>query len=129
VNGTVNVRARSAGGDTSVVHNLVVAGTTGAWTGRLDLADTRLIVDYTGGAGASPINTIADQIKSGYANGTWAGNGIASSQANAAKFGLGYAEASAVLGPNGGTFGGQPVDGSAVLVRYTLAGDANLDGS
>jgi hypothetical protein len=34
-----------------------------------------------------------------------------------------------VLKPNGGSFGaGQSVDGSAVLVRYTLTGDANLDG-
>ena len=41
---------------------------------------------------------------------------------------LGYAEASQVLGPAGGTFRGQPADGTAVLVRHTLFGDANLDG-
>ena len=41
---------------------------------------------------------------------------------------MGYAEAGDVLGAAGGTFAGQSVDGSAVLVRYTLSGDANLDG-
>jgi hypothetical protein len=42
--------------------------------------------------------------------------------------GLGYGEASAVLSPTGGTFEGQAVDGTAVLVRYTVLGDASLDG-
>jgi hypothetical protein len=34
-----------------------------------------------------------------------------------------------VLGAAGGTFRGQPADATAVLVRHTLYGDANLDGS
>ena len=33
-----------------------------------------------------------------------------------------------MLGPAGGTFHGESVDGTAVLVKYTFAGDANLDG-
>jgi len=33
-----------------------------------------------------------------------------------------------VLSPTGGVFAGQSVSGDAILVRYTLAGDANLDG-
>jgi hypothetical protein len=37
--------------------------------------------------------------------------------------------ASDVLGPSGGTFLGSTVDGDAVLVRYTLLGDATLDGT
>ena len=41
---------------------------------------------------------------------------------------LGIAEASQVLGSAGGTFHGESVDGTAVLVKYTFAGDANLDG-
>src|SRR5206468_5148700 len=40
---------------------------------------------------------------------------------------LGCAEASQVLGPNGGLFVDLNVDGTAVLVKYTLAGDSNLD--
>jgi hypothetical protein len=53
---------------------------------------------------------------------------LAGAAPDASQLGLGYAEASAILGPAGGTFMGQHVDGSAVLVRYTLLGDANLDG-
>ena len=56
---------------------------------------------------------------------------IASNPANIHKTALGYAEASQVndfvANPNF-TFAGQPVDSTAVLIRYTYTGDANLDG-
>jgi hypothetical protein len=42
-------------------------------------------------------------------------------------FGLGYAEASDVA--PGGMFAGQSVDGTAVVVRFTYYGDADLNGS
>jgi PEP-CTERM motif len=98
--------------------------------GRLDLTNGRLIVDYA--AGNSPMASIQQQIVSGYnALGTlWGGNGIVSSSAAGdPTTGLGYGEASDLLGPAGGTFGSEVVDGDAVLVRYTKIGDANLDGS
>src|SRR5205085_1097629 len=41
--------------------------------------------------------------------------------------GVGYAEASGAGAANS-TWNGQSVDGDAVLVRYTLAGDSNVDG-
>jgi hypothetical protein len=50
-----------------------------------------------------------------------------SSQGNPSTFGLGYAEASDVA--PGGMFMGQPVDGSAILVRRTFYGDADLSGT
>src|SRR5581483_7536640 len=63
---------------------------------------------------------------SGYNGGTWDGFGIISSTvAGAPATALGYANA-AELGIT--TFDGQPVDDSAVLVKYTFKGDANLDG-
>jgi hypothetical protein len=40
---------------------------------------------------------------------------------------LGFAEASDVLGPSGGTFSGVFVDSTAILVKFTRYGDANLD--
>jgi hypothetical protein len=109
---------------------LTIAGSTGAWTSTLDLGSNDLVVDYTA---TDPFATIQDQIKSGLSGGSWTGKGITSSAAAAAVGGghptaLGYAEASALLGPSGGTFDGLTVDGTAVLVRYTLSGDANLDG-
>ena len=42
---------------------------------------------------------------------------------------LGYAEASAGAGRHRRIFDGLTVDSTAVLVRYTLPGDANLDGT
>ena len=95
--------------------------------GKLDVANNRLIVDYTG---SSPIATLRAALASGYANGQWNGVGVQSSAVagNNAR-GLGFAEASEVLGGGGGSFGGQTVDGSALLVRFTLNGDTDLGGS
>src|SRR6185436_11268720 len=65
--------------------------------------------------------------------GSWNGVGIISSAA-AASGGLttvGIGEASAVMGIGGSQtalIGGQTVDSTAVVVKYTYAGDANLDG-
>jgi autotransporter-associated beta strand protein len=97
--------------------------------GRLDLTNGRLVVDYA--PGNSPIASVRAQIISGFnAGGTpWAGNGIVSSSiADAIRFGVGYGEASDLLGAGGGSFGPEAVDGSAVLARYTMLGDATLDG-
>ncbi|MCS7033512.1 MAG: hypothetical protein NZ561_05895, partial [Phycisphaerae bacterium] len=66
---------------------------------------------------------------SGYAGGNWTGNGITSSAAAADPTGhaVGYAEASEVGSPS--SFLGQSVDATAVLVRYTRVGDADLNGT
>jgi hypothetical protein len=126
--GTARVRATSTGGQTSRLQTLDISGSPGAWTGRIDLADTALIIDYSGAT--SPQAAVSNQIRSGHASGSWGGNGITSSSAAAVPgTALGYAEASQVLGAAGGTFRGQPADATAVLVRHTLYGDANLDGS
>ena len=97
-------------------------------TGKLDLANNALAVQYTT---TSPLTTIKGWIVGGFSNGAWTGAGIDSSFA-AANPGphqpaLGYAEASAVL--SGNVFVGQTITLPAVLVRYVLPGDANLDGS
>src|SRR5262249_39678621 len=65
---------------------------------------------------------------SGWASGAWNGTGIMSSTAAAggspAKT-LGLAEASGI---GVTTFAGEPVDSTALLIRQTIYGDANLDG-
>jgi len=105
--------------NTSIVGALTLGGSS-----QLDLADQDLIVDYTG---SSPLADIRGKILAGYAGGSWNGNGISSSAAAAnPSAGLGYAEAAA-LGI--GSFSGQSIDADAVLVRYTLRGDANIDGT
>jgi autotransporter-associated beta strand protein len=96
--------------------------------GKLDLANNRLIVDYALGS-PTPAASVRAALASAYDAGKWDGVGIGSAGLAAGRS-LGYAEASEALGATGGSFGvGQTVvDGSAVLVRYTLAGDATLDG-
>lgn len=123
----------TAAGRVLVTQSLSLAGSTGAWLGTLDLGNGGLVVEYPA-AGPSPIDTIADQITSGYAGGTWTGTGITSSAAATVRPGhgaVGYGEASDVLNLTGiatGTFMGQTVDASSILARYTTYGDANLDG-
>src|SRR5262249_36787257 len=84
--------------------------------------------------GTSPLALVQGWITSGYANGLWTGGGITSSSAAGAigaahPTALGYTEATDIFFSFPATFVGQPVDNTAVLVRYTLTGDATLDGS
>lgn len=95
--------------------------------GRLNINDNDLIWDYTG---ASPLTAVRQSILSAYTSGTWGGSGITSDLAAAAAggpnpTGIGYAEATDLGSP--ATFGGQPVDATSILLRYTFLGDANLD--
>jgi hypothetical protein len=96
--------------------------------GTLDLNDNEMIVDYTG---ASPLSAVTAMLASGFNGGSWNGAGIMSSSAAAAagsslKTALGIMEASDTAATS---FAGQAVDNTALLIRYTAAGDANLDGS
>jgi hypothetical protein len=92
--------------------------------GTLDLADGTMIVDYLP-LTLSPVTAIAADLTSGHAGGAWNGPGINSSVAAATpNRALGYAEAVDLGSPP--TFAGEPIDSSAVLVRFTLGGDADL---
>ncbi len=131
--GGLSINAGTVKATTGVhtVNSLTIAGGMDGWLGKLDLADSSMIVNYTG---ASPMATIQNQIKNGLSNGVWTGMGITSSAAatitadgsNPNKTALGVAEASS-LGIS--SFRGQPIAGSAIVIAYTLAGDANLDGT
>jgi hypothetical protein len=93
--------------------------------GQLDLGTGALVVDYTG---ASPLNAIQAQVASGYASGAQDGTGINSVDAAANPgYALGYAEASSIFTNFPANFAGESVDSSAVLVRYTRIGDADLN--
>jgi hypothetical protein len=63
------------------------------------------------------------EILSGYANGSWTGTGIMSSnaQTNSSSYGLGYADAADPGNP-------AHLAPGTIEVLYTLLGDANLDG-
>ena len=123
--GTVTTIAGGGSLGTSSVQTLSFGGMLAAPTGALDLNDHNLVINYSG---TSPLDTVRQQIKSGFAGGSWNGAGLTSSAAGASgvhKTALGYAEASTV--GLSSTFDGITTDSSTVIVRYTYAGDANLD--
>src|SRR5207253_3502097 len=104
-------------------------------SGKLDLADNDLILNYSG---TSPVGTwtgtaysdVTGLLQSGYAAGPWNGPGIDTSSATNIT-GLAVAEASESLHISGNQtalFDGETVDATAVLVKYTYTGDATLDG-
>ncbi|MDB5323508.1 MAG: hypothetical protein JWN40_5139 [Phycisphaerales bacterium] len=102
----------------------------GTHDGRLDLMENALIVDYAPGNEDTTLALVQARVRTGYHGGDWAGDGIFSSSAAAdSTKAMGYAQASEVLGPGGGLFMDQTVDGTSLLVRYTLAGDADLNGT
>jgi len=98
---------------------------------RFDLGNGKLILDMT----ATPLNTIRSQILAASASGAWTGNGITSSVAATEALASGGKGNTAIGYANNGdpgmgltTFGGQSVNANSALVRYTVLGDANLDG-
>jgi fibronectin-binding autotransporter adhesin len=118
--GTVTVSAHAAGAANDNAANLSGLSVTGA--GKFDVANNDLIINYTD---TSPASTIRGYLVSGFNQGNWDGNGIASATAHAdASFltALGYADVSNT------TFDGQSIPGNAVIVKYTYYGDNNLDG-
>jgi autotransporter-associated beta strand protein/T5SS/PEP-CTERM-associated repeat protein len=125
---TVAPTTPPAAGATLVMTSLLIPGAPGAWTARFDVAGGAAAVDYAARS-ASPLVTIADQVRSAAHRRAWDGQGITSSLADATAVGVGYAESAFALGPVGGSFGGEPVDGSAVLLRATRYGDADLNGT
>jgi fibronectin-binding autotransporter adhesin len=109
--GTLKVAAKgtpnSAAG-TSVVPSLTITGST------LDLTNNSMIIDYN-----DPVGTLVSDVR-GYLK-----SGKMTTSSGTATTRLGYAD-NAVLGKT--TFGGVSVDTSSVLIKYTYAGDADLDG-
>jgi hypothetical protein len=108
---------------------LSIAGSAGAWTGRLDLGANDLDVSN------DSLATLTSQLTQGYANGTWNGTGGIVSSAAASD--STYLTALGVLQNNqSGTAiytAANPFDGAApgagdILVKYTYYGDTDLDG-
>jgi hypothetical protein len=92
-------------------------GITG--NGTLDLGNNQLIINY--GSGSDPIASIRQYLTGGYDAGAWNGIGISSSAIVDPHFALGYAD-----GADGVVAG---LSSGQIEVKYTLYGDANLDGT
>jgi hypothetical protein len=108
---------------------------------KLNLNDNDMIIDYSGGVAASPIGSwsglgysgVTGMIARGYNHSAWDGSGLITTMpaARAGLTTLAIAEASQAFGLAGNQtalFSGQTVDATTVLVKYTYAGDLNLDG-
>jgi len=110
------------GGKVLVTQALAIEGAAS----KLDIAGSSLIVAYSG---ASPLDRVAGLIRTGYNDGDWAGNGIASRAAavDPITYGIGYSQNGMLFAPYD-HFAGQPVDSSTILVKFTYNGDLNLDG-
>jgi hypothetical protein len=119
VSGTASLIA--SGSSRVVVHGLSIPS-----GGTLDLNDNDLILDYTG---ASPLAAVQQLINLARAGGAWTGTGLTSSTARDNvnhNTTLGAMEASDY--PGGSTFDGEPLDATAVLVKYTYYGDTDFNG-
>jgi T5SS/PEP-CTERM-associated repeat protein len=124
-------------GPKNVVTNALSIAGGSMPTGKLDVTNNAVIVDYPA-AGPSPETTIRAQIISGRGlsgfGATWTGLGIASSTAAAANAtepesrSIGYAENASLPLGSYTTFRGQAVDDTSVIMAFTRTGDANLDG-
>jgi hypothetical protein len=105
------------GGADNTLNHLTITG-----IGEFDLNNYHLFIDYA--AGSDPISTIAAYIRSGYSGGSWSGPGIISSSAvnptNGHRYGIGFADGADKI--VSGLTSGQ------IELKYTLLGDANLDG-
>ncbi|MEO8053022.1 MAG: hypothetical protein ABI833_21655, partial [Acidobacteriota bacterium] len=99
-------------------------------TGKLDLNDNDLILDYTGASQRAVVQALVNSARAG---GTWTGNGITStsaknnSQHNTTLGVLEVSEYKSIYGP-AAQFDGQTIDTTAVLVKYTYYGDADFNG-
>jgi hypothetical protein len=81
----------------------------------LDLTNNSMIIDYTS------VGTLVNDIRLDLLNGRI----VSSSAGTPPGSKLGYGD-NAVLGKS--SFGGQPVDATSLLIKFTYAGDTNLDG-
>ncbi len=88
--------------------------------GVLDLNDNVMFIQYT--PGSDPISSIVAALRSGFNNGGWNGPGIVSSAISLTpNYSLGWADGA------DGVVAGLP--SGQIEVKYTLLGDANLDGT
>lgn len=117
VSGNGTLKLKTGAGNPTFTSLTVNTGAT------LDITTNIITINYAS-PNNDPVATIAAQLKSGYKNGSWSGAGINSSDAGEADPhlpALGYADGNndpaTIATPN------------QLIIRYTLAGDANLDGT
>jgi hypothetical protein len=138
----LNTAAAHADRMALALNSLSIAGSTGSWTGTLDLGGNDLVLHNASSAAASTAAaTLADQIHSAMNAGgvMWTGNGLTSS---AAKNDPNQIRSIGLLvnddgsggrfyghGAPKGLFDGINASNTDVLLKSTFAGDSDLGGS
>jgi hypothetical protein len=85
-------------------------------SGQVDLQNSKMIVDYTG---SSVIGDVKTAVNAG---------SLTSSQLTSGRA-IGYGEASDLFAGPSGSFAGETVDSTSIVMAYTVVGDASLDGT
>lgn len=116
----VSALSIGAGGAVAVTGpRTVIQADSFSNNGVIDLQTNKLLINYTS---SDPIASIRAEISAGFNGGYWNGaTGIVSSSAAAnSSYGLGYADGADNIVSD--------LSSGQIEVRYTLLGDANLDG-
>jgi hypothetical protein len=114
---TGGITTLTAGAGASQIGGLVMGS-----QGKLDLTNNSLTINF-GSPANDPAAAITHDLASGYNGGTWTGTaGIISTSITSGSptLSLGYADGNSDFGTAAGP--------NQIMVKYTLAGDANLDG-
>jgi hypothetical protein len=117
VSGAGTVRLAMNSGTTKLSSLTINSGAT------LDIANNTLLINY-GLPADDPVAAVTAALSSAYAGGRWTGTGITSSTAA----GGGLTPLLSVGYADGNVDFNTPAGPNQILVKYTLAGDANLDG-
>ncbi len=115
------VELKIATGSGNSTQSAITVGTGST----LDITNNTVMIDY--GSGSDPMGVIRGYLINGFNNGGWNATGIISSSAqtptNGLKYGVGWADGADGTGAVAGLSSGQ------IELKYTLLGDANLDGT
>lgn len=129
---SLKLQPKSAGGQSSIVSTLNLTGTS-----QLDVADNNFVIrnDAAGTWNGSHYTGVAGLVQAGHNGGGQNGAGIVTSMSSAISpntlTALAVAQASEILPISSGQttlWSGLTVQGSDVLVMYTYAGDATMNG-
>lgn len=112
IQGLGTLKLQAASPTTSTASSLSID--TGS---KLDMTTNSVRINYSGST--DPIASIRSYLSSGYAGGTWSGNGIVTS-AGDSTHALGFGDSADGVVPG--------LTANTILIRFTRVGDVNLDG-
>jgi hypothetical protein len=125
--GTLAIAPNGDSAGASGLGPLTIAGATDAWTATLDFANNDAVIQSSADNKAADLARLTNQLKQGYAGGSWNGNGITSSTAAAntnIDTGLAVVD-NAIFGYLDFHF---TVNADSILLKYTYYGDIDVNG-